>query len=142
MVSGGDNRPSTATTTAAAAGKPESRTAMEMLHTGYASVAGPVLAFLDRLREQRAGQIVVLIPVATPDRPPYRFLHDHLGLMLAAALRGRPDIATARLPVLPHQPDRQPAAGRPAGPAPPRRRHPRAGAARAATFPHDRASGS
>jgi hypothetical protein len=31
-----------------------------------ASVAGPVLAFTGRLREQRAGQIVVLIPVATP----------------------------------------------------------------------------
>jgi len=35
--------------------------------TEYASVAGPVLAFTGRLREQRAEQIMVLIPVATPD---------------------------------------------------------------------------
>ena len=73
-----------------------------MLHTGYASVAGPVLAFTGRLREQRAEQIVVLIPVATPDRPRYRFPHDHLDLMLAAALYSRPGIVTARVPVLLH----------------------------------------
>ncbi len=73
--------------------------------TEYASVAGPVLAFTGRLREQRAEQIVVLIPVATPDRLRYRFLHDHLDLMLAAALRSRADIVTARVPVLLHLPD-------------------------------------
>ena len=56
---------------------------LAVLHTEYASAAGPVLASLDRLREQRAEQIVVLIPVATPDRPRYRFPHDHLDLMLA-----------------------------------------------------------
>jgi hypothetical protein len=49
----------------------------------------------------------VLIPVATPDRLRYRFLHDHLDLMLAAAPRSRPDIVTARVPVLLHLPDRQ-----------------------------------
>ena len=49
--------------------------------TEYASVAGPVRAFTGRLREQRAEQIVVLIPVATPDRLRYRFLHDHLDLI-------------------------------------------------------------
>ena len=56
---------------------------LAVLHTEYASAAGPVLAFTGRLRDQRAGQIVVLIPVATPDRPRYRFPHDHLDLMLA-----------------------------------------------------------
>ena len=40
---------------------------LAVLHTEYASAAGPVLASLDRLREQRAEQIMVLIPVATPD---------------------------------------------------------------------------
>ena len=67
----------------------------------------PVLAFTGRLREQRAEQIVALVPAAAPDRLRYRFLHDHLGLMLAAALRSRPGIVTARVPVLLHLPDRQ-----------------------------------
>lgn len=80
---------------------------LEVLHTEYASVAGPILAFIDRLREQRAEQIVVLIPVAIPDRLRYRFLHDHLDLVLTAELRSRPDIVTARVPVLLHLPDRQ-----------------------------------
>ena len=80
---------------------------LAVLHTEYASAAGPVLASLDRLREQRAEQIVVLIPVATPDQLRYRFLHDHLDLMLAAALRSRADIVTARTPVLLHPHDRQ-----------------------------------
>lgn len=78
-----------------------------MLHTEYASVAGPILAFLDQLREQRAEQIVVLIPVATPDRLRYTFLHDHLDLVLTAALRNRPNIVTVRVPVPLHLPDRR-----------------------------------
>jgi hypothetical protein len=78
-----------------------------VLHTEYASVAGPILAFIDRLRDHRAQRIVVLIPVPTPDRLRYRFLHDHLDLVLTATLRSRPDIATARVPVLLHLPDRQ-----------------------------------
>jgi hypothetical protein len=88
-------------------GTPQSGTPPEVLHTEYASVAGPVLAFTGRLREQRAGQIVALIPVAAPGRLRYRFLHDHLDLMLAAALHSRPGIVTARAPVLLHLPDRQ-----------------------------------
>jgi hypothetical protein len=71
-------------------------------------VAGPVLAFTGRLRGQRVEQIVVLIPVATPDRLRYRFLHDYLDLMLAA-LRGRPD-TSPHVPVLLSLPDRQPKA--------------------------------
>ena len=84
---------------------------LEVLHTEYASVAGPILAFLDRLREQRAEQMVVLIPVATPDRLRYRFLHDHLDLVLTAALRSRPDIVTARVPVSLHLPHGRHGAG-------------------------------
>jgi amino acid transporter len=77
-----------------------------VLHTEYASVAGPILAFLDQLREQRTEQIVVLIPVAVPDRLRYTFLHDHLDLVLTAALRSRPDIVSARVPVPLHLPGR------------------------------------
>ena len=78
-----------------------------VLHTEYASVAGPILAFLDRLREQRTEQIVVLIPVAVPDRLRYTFLHDHVDLVLTAALRNRSDVVTARVPALVHLSDRQ-----------------------------------
>ncbi len=83
-----------------------------VLHTEYASVAGPILAFLDQLREQRTEQIVVLIPVAVPDRLRGTFLHDHLDLVLTAALGDRHDIVTARVPVPLHLPDRRHGTGR------------------------------
>jgi hypothetical protein len=41
----------------------------------------------------------VLIPMALPDRLRYLFLHNHPGLVLSAALRGRPDVVCARIPV-------------------------------------------
>jgi amino acid transporter len=78
-----------------------------VLHTEYASVVEPILAFVDQLREQHAEQIVVLIPVAVPDRLRYTFLHNHLDLVLTAALRHRPEIVTARVPVPVHLPDRR-----------------------------------
>ncbi|MDR0342961.1 MAG: hypothetical protein LBI49_07520, partial [Nocardiopsaceae bacterium] len=78
-----------------------------VLHTEYASIAEPILAFLDRLREQHTEQIVVLIPVAVPDRLRYTFLHDHLDLVLTTALHRRPEIVTARVPVPLHLPDRR-----------------------------------
>jgi hypothetical protein len=76
---------------------------LRVLHSEYASIAGPILAFLDELRGQRTEQIVVLIS----DRLRYRFLHDHVGLVLTSALRDRTDIVTARVPVPLYLPDRQ-----------------------------------
>jgi amino acid transporter len=78
-----------------------------VLHTEYASIAEPIVAFLDRLREQHTEQIVVLIPVAVPEQLRYTFLHDHLDLVLAAALRHRPEIITVRVPYPLHLPDRR-----------------------------------
>jgi len=72
---------------------------LRVLHSEYASIAGPILAFIDQLREQRAEQIMVLIPVAVPDRLRYRFLHNHFELVLTRALRNRPDIVTALAPL-------------------------------------------
>ena len=83
-----------------------------VLHTEYASIVGPILAFLDRLREQHTERIVVLIPVAVPNRLRYTFLHNHLDLVLTAALHRRPDIVTARVPVPVQLPDRRHGAGR------------------------------
>jgi len=39
---------------------------LQVLHTEYASVAEPLVAFIDRLREHHDKQIVVLIPVVLP----------------------------------------------------------------------------
>ncbi|HWG61910.1 MAG TPA: hypothetical protein VG253_09370 [Streptosporangiaceae bacterium] len=56
--------------------------------------------FIDRLREERDEQIVVLIPMAAPDRLRYWFLHDHYDRVLAGKLqRDRPDVITARVRV-------------------------------------------
>jgi amino acid transporter len=69
---------------------------LRVLRTEYASVAGPILAFVDELSKQHREQIVVLIPVAVPDLPRYRVLHNQLDLVLSNALRSRPDVITAR----------------------------------------------
>lgn len=83
---------------------------LRVLHTEYASVAGPILAFVDQLTERHDEQVVVLIPVAVPDRLRYRSLHNHLDVVLTSALRSRPDVVTARVPMPLHLADGEPGA--------------------------------
>ena len=71
--------------------------ALRVLHTEYASVAEPLVAFIDQLCEHHDKQIVVLIPVILPDKLRYEFLHNHYDLVLSAALRGHPDVVCARI---------------------------------------------
>jgi len=54
-------------------------------------VAGPIVAFVDELRDHHDKQIVALVPVAFDDRLRYRIMHNHLDLALTAALLTRPD---------------------------------------------------
>jgi amino acid transporter len=72
---------------------------LRVLHTEYASVAGPIVAYVDRLRQHRGDRVFVLVPVALPGKLRYRFLHNHLDLVLTRALRGCPDVVVARVPV-------------------------------------------
>ena len=72
---------------------------LRVLRTEYASIAGPIVAFVDRLRRQRDERIIVLIPVVLPDRLRYSFLHNHLDTVLTRALRDRPDVIVARVPM-------------------------------------------
>jgi hypothetical protein len=61
------------------------------------------VAFVDRLRRRCSEPVIVLIPVALPDRLRYRFLHNHIDLVLTRALRYRPDVVVvARVPVPVH----------------------------------------
>jgi amino acid transporter len=69
---------------------------LQVLHTEYASIAEPIVAFLDQLREQHSEQILVLIPATVPDKARYRLLQNHYDLVLANALRDRSDIVTVR----------------------------------------------
>jgi hypothetical protein len=72
---------------------------LHVLNTEYASVAEPLVAFIDRLCQQHDKQIVVLIPVVPPDRLRYEFLHNHYDLVLSAALRGHPNVVCARVSI-------------------------------------------
>lgn len=72
---------------------------LQVLHTGYASAARPVVAFIDDLRERERKQVTVLIPVIIPDLLRYRRLHNHLDLILSTELRGRDDVIVARVPL-------------------------------------------
>ena len=71
------------------------------LRSQYRSVARPILRFIDAFekRDHDYDHIVVLIPVVQPDRWYQRVFHNQLDLVLSAALRDRPELAVARLPV-------------------------------------------
>jgi amino acid transporter len=71
------------------------------LRSQYHSVVRPILRFLNALehREHTYDHIMVLIPVVRPTKWRHRALHNQLDLVLTAALRDRPEVAVARLPV-------------------------------------------
>jgi amino acid transporter len=71
------------------------------LRSQYHSVARPILRFINAFEHREHGydHIVVLIPVIQPDRWYQRAFHNQLDLVLSSALRDRPELAVARLPV-------------------------------------------
>jgi amino acid transporter len=71
------------------------------LRSQYHSVVRPLIRFIDAIqaREHDVEDIVVLIPVIRPTKWRYRILHNQLDLVLTAALRDRPGLAVARIPV-------------------------------------------
>ena len=77
---------------------------LRVLRTEYASVVRPIVAFIDDLRQRKEEQIMVLVPVAVPERLRYLFLHNHLEVVLDRALRGRTDVVIARVQVPLHAP--------------------------------------
>ena len=72
---------------------------LQVLHTQYASMAGPIVTFIDKLRDQHDQQIVVLIPVVRPDHLRDRLLHNQIDLILTRALRSRTDIIQTRVTI-------------------------------------------
>jgi len=72
---------------------------LRVLHTQYASIAGPIVTFIDKLRQQHDEQIIVLIPVVRPDHLRNRLLHNQLDLILTRALRTRTDIVVSRVTI-------------------------------------------
>jgi amino acid transporter len=70
---------------------------LRVLHTEYASVVDPIVAFIDHAREQTDDQIVVLIPVVAPRHLRHRILHNQIDVVLSAALRTRTDVVVARV---------------------------------------------
>ena len=70
-----------------------------MLHTDYASIVDPIVDYIDKVQSEQHCQVVVLLPVIIPTRLRYGLLHNHLDLVLSAALRHRPDVVLARVPM-------------------------------------------
>jgi hypothetical protein len=77
---------------------------LRILHTEFASVVRPIVAFIDEVRAEDDRQIVVLIPVIIPGRFRYRILHNQTDHVLSAALRARTDVVVARVAMPLHQP--------------------------------------
>jgi hypothetical protein len=68
-----------------------------VLRTEYASVVDAILNYIDVTCQTHTEQVVVLVPMIIPPRLRYRLLHNHLDLVLSAALRSRPDVIVARV---------------------------------------------
>jgi amino acid transporter len=77
---------------------------LRILHTEYASVVTPIVAFIDELRAHGDEQIVVLIPVVVPEHVRYWILHNQIDRVLSAALHSRSDVVVARVPLPLHPP--------------------------------------
>jgi hypothetical protein len=60
-------------------------------------VVEPFVDYIDELCLRKDEQIVVLIPTLMPSRLRYQFLHNHLDLVLSAALRSHPEVVVARV---------------------------------------------
>ncbi len=87
---------------------------LRVLHTDYASIVQPILAFIDTIRHDHPDdQVVVLIPVIRPDKLRYRILHNQIDLVLSRALRSHDDVVVARVttPLPEDDHTREPAAG-------------------------------
>ena len=72
---------------------------LRVLRTEYASLVDPIVEFIEETQASKKCQIVLLVPVIIPTRLRYRILHNHLDLVLSSALRGRPDVVFARVPL-------------------------------------------
>ncbi|HUO47979.1 MAG TPA: APC family permease [Acidimicrobiales bacterium] len=72
---------------------------LRVLHTEFASVIEPIVGLIDEIRAHHDEQIVVLIPCVYQRRLRQQFLHNHIDLVLSAALRGRSDVVVARVSI-------------------------------------------
>lgn len=68
-----------------------------VLTSQYHSVVRPLLHYIDTLKPSASHRVVVLIPVVEPRHFWHRALHNHLDLILTAALRRRRNVVVARL---------------------------------------------
>jgi hypothetical protein len=75
-----------------------------VLRTEFASVVEPIVGYIGAVCDMHNDQVVVLIPTLIPPRLRYRILHNHLDVVLSAALRSREDVIVARV-TMPLEPD-------------------------------------
>jgi amino acid transporter len=68
-----------------------------VLSSQYHSVVRPLLRYIGSLKPSANHRVVVLIPVVVPRRFWHRALHNHLDLVLSAALGRRRHVVVARL---------------------------------------------
>ncbi|HEY2579624.1 MAG TPA: APC family permease [Streptosporangiaceae bacterium] len=77
---------------------------LHVLRTEFTSVVEPIVGYIDEVCRQCDDQVVVLIPTLIPPRIRYRLLHNHLDVVLSAALRSRAGVIVARV-TMPLEPE-------------------------------------
>lgn len=70
---------------------------LHQLPSQYHSVARPLVRFVSSLKPSPTHRVVVLLPVVVPRHIWQSGLHNHLDLVVSAALRRRRDVVVARL---------------------------------------------
>lgn len=68
-----------------------------VLHSDYSSIVSPIVDYIDEMRKTTDNQIVVMIPVMVADKARFKILHNHIDMLLSAALSGHSDITVARI---------------------------------------------
>jgi amino acid transporter len=89
---------------------------LSVIRTDYSSVVQPLVDFVDEVRARGENQVVVLIPMLIPEHAYQWVLHNQIDLALSAALRRRPDVVVARVPMALPELDVQEAQGDGAAP--------------------------
>lgn len=72
---------------------------LRILHTEYASVARPIVRFIDELHSSRPGCVAVVLPVVHPEKRRHAILHNRIDHVVAAALASRDDVMVTRVPI-------------------------------------------
>lgn len=74
-----------------------------VLHSQFQSIVRPLARYIGTLERRAKQRVMVLIPEVVPRGLGQNFLHNQIGIMLAASLRRRTDVIVSVMPMHPEE---------------------------------------